>query len=334
MHVTKIKRMGVGQILAHINRSEKDRNYSNENINHSNTHLNYAMIQNDYVGYEEKLSRYYVSNKKDVNTLVSICVTIPKEYLAHERKDELIRYFFEDMTKCLTERYGVNNGENIISAVVHMDEDTPHLHFAFIPVVPDKKHDKYDYKVCAKDVITRNELQRFHPEVCEKMKAYGMWEFFEIDHALMNGKTKLGNQTIAQLKSGKEAISAQMAEILRLQAQEKAIRERIEKLQEKKLDELDKAIKQAYEITEQNIQLRKSIREFEQEFQNHVERAYEDVFDEKDMERARMRSEAILQPKRTSLDKKIREASEGVQRSREQAHRMRENLKKKTWGDR
>lgn len=46
-----------------------------------------------------------------------------------------------------------NLGErNIISAVVHMDEDTPHMHLLFIPVVhsTDKQGNKID-KVCCRD---------------------------------------------------------------------------------------------------------------------------------------------------------------------------------------
>ena len=42
--------------------------------------------------------------------------------------------------------------ENIISAVVHIDEDTPHMHLLFIPVVhiKDKQGNKID-KICSRD---------------------------------------------------------------------------------------------------------------------------------------------------------------------------------------
>ena len=38
--------------------------------------------------------------------------------------------------------------ENVISAYVHFDEVTPHMHYAFVPVVEDKK--KGGYKLSAK----------------------------------------------------------------------------------------------------------------------------------------------------------------------------------------
>ena len=50
--------------------------------------------------------------------------------------DEQIKQFFELSYKFLSERYGE---QNVISAYVHMDETTPHMHFLFIPIVDDKK---------------------------------------------------------------------------------------------------------------------------------------------------------------------------------------------------
>ena len=40
--------------------------------------------------------------------------------------------FFEATTALLNDRYGQ---ENAVAAVVHYDETTPHLHYAFVPVV-------------------------------------------------------------------------------------------------------------------------------------------------------------------------------------------------------
>ena len=50
--------------------------------------------------------------------------------------DEQTKQFFELSYKFLSERYGE---QNVISAYVHMDETTPHMHFLFIPIVDDKK---------------------------------------------------------------------------------------------------------------------------------------------------------------------------------------------------
>ena len=73
--------------------------------------------------------------------------------------------FFEETTNFLNERYGQ---ENAVAAVVHYDETTPHLHYAFVPVVFDNK--KSRYKVSAKEVLTRHDLQTFHDDLDQDLK--------------------------------------------------------------------------------------------------------------------------------------------------------------------
>ena len=50
--------------------------------------------------------------------------------------------FFEETKEFLDKRYGK---ENVVCAVVHYDETTPHLHYAFIPVTFDEKKQKKKY---------------------------------------------------------------------------------------------------------------------------------------------------------------------------------------------
>ena len=58
--------------------------------------------------------------------------------------------------------------ENVISAYVHFDEVTPHMHYTFVPVVEDKK--KGGYKLSAKEAITREELRTFHKDLSNHME--------------------------------------------------------------------------------------------------------------------------------------------------------------------
>src|SRR5699024_10391436 len=60
----------------------------------------------------------------------------------------------------LSERYGE---ENVLAGVVHNDETTPHMHFAFMPVTYDEKRERE--KVSAKEVLNRNELKSFHQDL-------------------------------------------------------------------------------------------------------------------------------------------------------------------------
>ncbi len=52
--------------------------------------------------------------------------------------------FFHDCTMFFAEKYGK---ENIISAVVHVDETTPHLHLNIVPIV--------NGKLCSKDLFDK-----------------------------------------------------------------------------------------------------------------------------------------------------------------------------------
>ena len=57
------------------------------------------------------------------------------------------------------DRYGK---DNLLGAWVHMDETTPHVHVAFMPVRDDK--------LLASKVLDRNDLRSFHRELSERVK--------------------------------------------------------------------------------------------------------------------------------------------------------------------
>lgn len=66
--------------------------------------------------------------------------------------------FFRDVTDFFEERYGT---ENILSAVVHLDETTPHMHLNLIPV--------FEGRLCAKKLFDRVELRELQSEFHEKV---------------------------------------------------------------------------------------------------------------------------------------------------------------------
>ena len=137
---------------------------------------------------------------KDVQMAASECVlqegwvvTAPQD-LEQEQYDN----FFLAVYDFLENRYGE---ENVVQAVVHDDEGgQPHLHFCFVPVVEDKKHEE-GYKVCANDVLDRRELRNFHPDLQRYLDEHGLE-----DAHVMTGVTRAqgGNRTVAELKAERE----------------------------------------------------------------------------------------------------------------------------------
>ena len=72
--------------------------------------------------------------------------------------------FFEDLVKFFADKYGA---ENIISAVVHMDETTPHLHLNLVPIT--------NGKLCSKDLYSPKKLSALQTELANTVgKKWGL----------------------------------------------------------------------------------------------------------------------------------------------------------------
>ena len=147
----------------------------------------------DYDYFQKRLSQLYVYGRDDVKVMAGWIITAPQD-LAVGRREA----FFAVTYDFLENRYGV---ENVVQAVVHDDESgQPHLHFCFIPVVEDKKHEQGE-KVCANDVLSRRELRNFHPDLQKYLDENGLE-----DARIMSGVTKRqgGNRTVTELKTKRQ----------------------------------------------------------------------------------------------------------------------------------
>ena len=153
-HVTHYHRGSVAEILHHNSRTE---NYSNRDIDASRSKYNYSLSghENDFSYYTQRLSEVHCMKRANVCTLSSWVVTLPSGVPQDQHK-----LFFAETVNFLKSRYGA---ENCVSADVHYDETTPHLHFTFIPVVFDEK--KQREKVSRKELFTLKELYSFHEDL-------------------------------------------------------------------------------------------------------------------------------------------------------------------------
>ena len=195
---SKYKSGAVGNMLAHYDRrTGEDKKRGNEKIDPTRTHLNYDLHtgqkadeersgETQYQRLEKRLSevKHRDFSKYDDNRFCDWIVTLP-ENVTEDKADEFFRHVYDFMC----DRYGK---ENVISAWVHKDETTPHMHFAFVPVV---KNEDGSERLCAKEVISRTELNRFHPELMKYVE-----EKMEQDVAILNGATAGGNLKIIELK--------------------------------------------------------------------------------------------------------------------------------------
>lgn len=163
-HVQKFSKSAVAGLSSHIER--KTLNHSNEDINTDKSHLNYDLCEKEGNMNErlsDRLEDVHCLNRADVKVMADWILTLPQNL--KEIPEESQKQFFEQSYEFLSDRYGK---ENVLSAMVHNDETTPHMHFAFTPVTFDEK--KQHNKVSAKEVLTRQDLKTFHQDLDKHLK--------------------------------------------------------------------------------------------------------------------------------------------------------------------
>lgn len=199
-HVAKYCKSAVGHMLSHYDRNHK--NYSNKNINFSKICENYNLAEEEQPlksleFLNKRLSEVKVQNRKDVNVMCDWVLTAPKDLPNDDLED-----FFKIGYNFFADRYG---RKNVISANVHMDEVTPHMHFAFVPVTEDVK--KGGYKVSAKEVLTRVDLRTVHSDLKRTLE-----NFLGHSVSVLNGITDGQNKTIKELQAEMAEKRTQIAE--------------------------------------------------------------------------------------------------------------------------
>ena len=148
--LTRVQAMG-----AYKHNERKTKNHSNKNIDSSKTELNYYLKKNElsYIKEFDKIKEKYDLKgqiRSNSNIMCEMVCTSDKNFFDKIGYEESKRYF-EESYKFICEYKNLGE-QNIISAVVHMDEDAPHMHLLFIPVIhtTDKQGNKID-KVCCRD---------------------------------------------------------------------------------------------------------------------------------------------------------------------------------------
>lgn len=123
-------------IDAHHERT-KEEYASNPDIDKSRIAQNYHLVTPRWSYEQEIKHRIQMAGcrvRRDSVKFVDTLVTVSPEFAkAHEAE---MSEYFNRAFDFLKERVGE---ENIFSAVVHMDEKTPHMHLCFVPLTKDKR---------------------------------------------------------------------------------------------------------------------------------------------------------------------------------------------------
>ena len=137
LRFAKYKGPEISRIESHNERT-KEKYASNPDIDTSRNHLNFHLVfpERKYRAEAEKqIAAAGCRTRSDSVRVVEVLVTASPEFFKGKKKAEVRAYFNEALDFMQKHQ----SKDTIISAVVHMDEKTPHMHLCFVPLTEDKR---------------------------------------------------------------------------------------------------------------------------------------------------------------------------------------------------
>lgn len=144
LRFAKYKGPEISNIEAHNERT-KEKYASNPDVDISRSRLNFHLVEppGKYrAEAERQIAESGCRTRKDSVRLVEALITASPDFFKGKKRVE-IKNFFKQALKFVEER---QDKKTIISAVVHMDEKTPHMHLSFVPLTADGR-------LCAKEIV-------------------------------------------------------------------------------------------------------------------------------------------------------------------------------------
>lgn len=117
---------------------QKEKYASNPDVDPSRSQYNFHIVQPQgryYHFIQSRIEQTGSRTRKDSTRFVDTMITASPEFFKGKSVKETAA-FFQRAADFLIQRVG---RENIISAVVHMDEKTPHMHLTFVPLTKDNR---------------------------------------------------------------------------------------------------------------------------------------------------------------------------------------------------
>lgn len=237
----------------------RNTNYSNKNIDKEKSYLNYS-LKSPQLTYEKEFQRIRkeYNLKGQVKTVSNIVceyiITSDKTFFETIGEDETRRYF-ETAYKFVCE-YKDLGEQYILSAKVHMDEETPHMHLVFIPIVhtKDKKGNAINKIACSEFWKAKDSYRQLQDAFYNYMVAYN----FELERGNPSEKVHLSVEDYKNITNFEESktllqdIKTELPEVPDISNFRWTIKNRDEKIQEQIIKPKDKAIQ---ELQEQNTLL-------------------------------------------------------------------------------
>ena len=164
------------------NERKKEAYKSNPDIDVERSKHNYHLVPPPRYTYKKEINRMVQAAgckvRKDSVMMVETLITASPEFMNSLPPEEQKAYFAVALD-FIAERVGK---ENILSAVVHMDEKTPHMHLCFVPITPDNR-------LSAKAFLgNQKSLSQWQTDYHERMSS--RWNELERGQSSMETKRK------------------------------------------------------------------------------------------------------------------------------------------------
>ena len=161
LRFAKYKGPEISGIEAHNERT-KEKYASNPDIDPSRTHLNFHLIKPEHkyrAESERQIAEAGCRTRSDSVRVVEALITATPEFFKGKKRAE-IKEFFNEALEFIKQN---QSPETIISAVVHLDEKSPHMHLCFVPLTEDKR-------LCAKEILgNKKKLTQWQDKYWEHM---------------------------------------------------------------------------------------------------------------------------------------------------------------------
>ena len=172
-----------------------ERTITPKNADPARTHLNRELVrfpdgvENRTEAIQHRLDTANLKRKIGKNQVRAIraLLTGSPEDMKRIQMEGRLDEWCSDNLKWLRDTFGK---ENVVSAVLHMDETTPHIHATLIPIVTGerrkartkqdngkrkyRKKDSSANRLCADDVMTRVNLKAYQDSYAQCMQEYGL----------------------------------------------------------------------------------------------------------------------------------------------------------------
>ena len=236
LHMDKFKKDAIRGIQSH-NRRERE-SHSNPDIDYSRSAGNYDLHEASSDNYAQAIQNriddllMVKAVRTDAVHLCGLIVSSDKSFFTRIGKDET-RRFFEEAAAYLTDFVG---RENVISAMVHTDEKTPHMHFLHVPVTPDGR-------LSANSIYTRASLKKLQTDLPIYLQSRG----FEIQRGveqkpgsakkhLDTREFKQQQEALAGLRSEADAVAHEalllIGEMAERRKQEEVLQEHLQSMEQ------------------------------------------------------------------------------------------------------